>query len=80
MYRCILRLTARRGDCKRVTMEGVTSANYRVTMDSYPGRKPSKDKGQSLPIDQVQAAMEQYVPPEGYEAVTVFAKVGLEIA
>ncbi len=48
-------------------------------MDSHPGRKPSKDKGQPLPIDQVQAAMEHYVPSVGYEAVTVFAKVGLGI-
>ncbi len=59
-----------------VTMEEVTSANSGVTMDFYPRRKPSKDKGGPLPIEQVQAAMEAYVPPEGYEAVTVFAKVG----
>ncbi len=80
-------MAARRDDCKRatqlgnpVTMEGVTSANYKVAMDSYPGCKLSKGKGQSLPIDQVQAAMKHYIPPDGYEVVHVFSKVGLGIA
>ncbi len=61
-------------------MEEVTSTNSGVTMNLYPGRKPLKNKGGSLPIEQVQAAMEAYIPPEGYDAVTVFAKVGLVYA
>ncbi len=60
-----------------MTTEGAISANSGVTMNSYPGRKPSKDKGEPLPVDQVQAAMAEYVPPDGYKTVPVFAKVVL---